>query len=482
MKRISIIMASLAMLAVVSSCNDDKKGNNLNFNEMMLDGFYVYGEATGAADKVLKQNAMSAGFNEVTKENRAGMYEKYIWLEAGKDFSLIEKDGNNRIYYGADLAEVNYGYDPEHPDDCRNYDNNPNMMILQGQMIIGENAPKMQVKESAMYHIVLDNNKEGDLEYPQIILQKATWGVRGGMNSWGFTEGEQTVNADGTITYTWKDQNLAKNGEYKFASCNGWKINLDEDGNVKAEVSFGLDKDGKFGLGDNLTVEKAGLYDITLTFKPSHGKLVESFTYETVLTKESTTPETMYINGNDFGGEGWDWNAETIVSMTPVNSHEGMFWAVRYMTTATEFKFCAQKAWNGDFTKLGTNEGFTHADNGNCIVEADGLYTIIVDLLGDKITIMPAEIYGMGDCFGNWDEGANPFTYGKTATVTLPNAGNLRMYAKIPGNDGNWWQSEFNLYDGKIVYRGNGGDQAAVAATAGQVVTLDFNTESGSIK
>ena len=179
----------------------------------------------------------------------------------------------------------------------------------------------------------------------------------------------------------------------------------------------------------------------------------------------------------------WDWSAASVVSMVPVHSHEGMFWAVRYMTTNTEFKFCAIKEWNGDFCTLGTNEGFVTP--GNNKVEADGLYTIIVDLLGDKVTVMPAEIYGMGPCFGDdkdWYVGKHPFTNGTTATATLVADGDLRMYAKIPGNEDNWWQSEFNIYDGKIVYRATGGDQAAVPATAGQTVELDFNAGTGSIK
>jgi hypothetical protein len=40
---------------------------------------------------------------------------------------------------------------------------------------------------------------------------------------------------------------------------------------------------------------------------------------------------------------------------------------------------------------------------------------------------------------------------------------------------------EYNVFDGAIVYRAAGGDQAAVAATAGQKVTLDFNAGTGSI-
>ena len=482
MKKALIFASALAILAGFTSCNKDKN-DDINLDDIVLDGFYVYGDATGSA-KVDSKNAMSAGINEVEKAVRQGMYEKYVYLEANKDFALIENSAGNKKFYGANLQEVNYGYDENDPD-CKNYADNPNMPILQGKLIIGEDAPKMQVKETGLYHIVLDNNSLSDLaDGAQIIVHKADFGVRGGMNGWGFTAGTATLGENGAITWVWEDQKLAKNGEFKFASCHGWKINLDADGIVKAEVSLGADASGKLGVGSefgNIKVTDGGLYKIVLNYSPKAGAIGDPFTFTAECTQKSTTPETMYIIGNEFGN--WDWSAASVVSMVPVHSHEGMFWAVRYMTTNTEFKFCAIKEWNGDFCTLGTNEGFVTP--GNNKVEADGLYTIIVDLLGNKVTVMPAEIYGMGPCFGDdkdWYVGKHPFTNGTTATATLVADGDLRMYAKIPGNEDNWWQSEFNIYDGKIVYRATGGDQAAVTAGAGQTVELDFNAGTGSIK
>jgi hypothetical protein len=91
----------------------------------------------------------------------------------------------------------------------------------------------------------------------------------------------------------------------------------------------------------------------------------------------------------------------------------------------------------------------------------------------------------MGDVFGSWDEGKYPFTAadGKF-TATAASAGALRMYAKstFAAATGNWWHREFNIYDGKIVYRAGGNDQAAVNVTAGQTISLDFNAGTGSIK
>ena len=190
----------------------------------------------------------------------------------------------------------------------------------------------------------------------------------------------------------------------------------------------------------------------------------------------------MYVIGNDFGN--WDWDAESVVTMNAVHSHPGAFWAVRYMTTNTEFKFCAKKEWNGDFTGLATNTGFETP--GNNKVAADGFYMIYVDLTNDFVVVEPAKVYGIGDVYGAWDKGveANLFAAeGQTLTSVAPAAGNIRMYAAAPaGSDADWWQMEFNVFDGKIVYRADGGDQAAVAVTAGQKVTLNFNTETGSIQ
>ena len=209
MKKISIILSALAVAFTFTSC-EEKNGGGINLEDIVLDGFYVYGDATGS-DKVISANSMSAGLNEVDKTSRTGMYEKYIYLEGGKDFALIENSAGNKKFYGANLVEVNYGYD-ENDENCKNFADNPNMKILQGDLIVGENAPKMQVKESGLYHIVLDNNSLKDLKNAQIIIQKADFGVRGGMNSWGFTAGEQSVK-DGSITYSWKDQKLAAKGE-----------------------------------------------------------------------------------------------------------------------------------------------------------------------------------------------------------------------------------------------------------------------------
>ena len=481
MKKIAMFMSAVALAFAFNSC--DQTGNgDVNLDDVTEDGFYVAGAATGVAD-ITAQYMMTAGVNEVlmdqegkswSEAKRAGMYEKYIVLEGGKDFELVLYANGEKVRYSAVLSDY----------DTKEIADNPTAdygMLKRGSLVTGSDAPAMKVEKTGLYHIVLDLNEGNDLPFgAQIVVAPVTIGVRGGMNGWGFTAFPEPASySNEGITWVLEEQSLAKGGTFKFAYNHAWKIQLDDAGKVKAHANLG---EGAVNGAADIKVEKAGLYKITLTYKLASGDISASFKYNVECTQESSLPTEMYVIGNDFGN--WDWAAASVVTMNAVHSHPGAFWAIRYMTTATEFKFCAKKEWNGDFCTLGTNTGFVTP--GNNKVEADGLYMIYVDLTNDFVVVEPAKVYGMGDVYGGWDKGveANLFALeGQTLTSTTPNAGNIRMYAAAPaGSDADWWQMEFNVFDGKIVYRADGGDQAAVAVTAGQKVTLNFNAETGSIQ
>ena len=193
-------------------------------------------------------------------------------------------------------------------------------------------------------------------------------------------------------------------------------------------------------------------------------------------------PTTMYIVGDAVGG--WDWEADYIVDMTPVNGKTGHFWAIRYIESGKGFKFCAQKAWNGDFTGLTENSGYT-VDGGNCYVSESGVYMIYVDTENKKLCVEPAKVYGIGDCFGGWTEGIETALFkvdGQTLKGTTAAAGDIRLYAASSIATSDWWTREFVFFDGKIAYRGNGGDQDRVNVAAGKTVTLDFNKGTATIE
>lgn len=474
MKKLLYLFGAMALMAGMVACGpDEPQGPN---GPVVFDGFFVYGDAVGT-DKFLPVNQMAAGSNEVNKQVRTGMYEKYIWLEANKDFSLVEYSAGNYIYYGAELKEVNYGYDEKDPN-CKNFADNPNMKIQAGQMVFGSVAtdvPAMRVAETGMYHIVLDNNFMEDLEYPQIIIQRAKWGVRGGMNGWGFTEGVETVNADGSVTYLFEEQIMGAGAEFKFASCNGWKINLDIDNLVKAEVGLGV-TDGKLSnTGGNIAeTPKNGIYTITLTWKPSAGSVANAFKH--TVKMESELPTKTVLKGL---GE------KENLFIAIVGGEE---WIVRYLTAGT--KYTLVKTMGGEeieFNNYATSNltvdgtGFTVAEN--------GLYLIYVNHIEGKqaIKISNAEICGLGDAFGGWDStsaGQVPFTVNPDGTVSAQTTagGLLRTFVKVESFQA--WQSEFSISEGKITYRATGGDftaDTAATVTAGQTITYNFNEGTGSI-
>lgn len=476
MKKVLMSISAIALMFAATSCEPETQQGGVDFDKITLDGFYVYGEATGSAD-ITADYGMAAGLNEVTAENRGGMYEKYIVLEGGKEFYLVLNEAGKKTNYGAELKEY----------DVTELADNPGLAtVKRGELVIGENAPAMKVDETGLYHIVLDLNLEGDLLYPQIIVSDVQWGVRGAMNGWGFTAFDEVeVNAN-TMTWTMENVDMPANGEFKFAYGHGWKIQLDDAGNVKANTNLG---EGSLPNGANIKVEKAGLYTITLTYTLKGGDIAAGYTFTTECTQESNLPTELYMIGADFGN--WDWASEGVVELIPVHSHSGAFWTTRYIKATTEeefhgFKFCAKREWSGDFFSLGNDTGYI-ADGGNCHVAEDGFYTIYIDLVNNIVAMEPAAVYGMGDCFGGWDAAKeeNKFVAEGTTLVSpeFVADGEVRLYTAAPSviEGVDWWQMEFIIFDGVIAYRGADGDQARVAATAGQKVTLDFNAGTGSI-
>ena len=124
-------------------------------------------------------------------------------------------------------------------------------------------------------------------------------------------------------------------------------------------------------------------------------------------------------------------------------------------------------------------------DSGNCFVAENGVYMIYVDTENKKLCVEKAKVYGIGDCFGGWDakmEGAlfaeqEGKLVGKTAA-----AGEIRLYAESSIATSDWWTREFVFFDGKIAYRGNGGDQDRVNVEAEKTVTLDFNAGTAVVE
>ena len=224
------------------------------------------------------------------------------------------------------------------------------------------------------------------------------------------------------------------------------------------------------------TPAAAGNYKVTVDL----GKM----TYKV----ETAFPAALYMIGAGVGDKDWKWEL-TDLPMVPVNSHPNLFWKIVFMNATGEFKMAPEKAWGNDFGKAGSATGGIYNKGGENIPVPGiaGYYMVVVDLTTNKISIADPKVYLIGNTIGSWDTGnaAGLFTVDNanslvTITKTLA-ADNLRMYAWHPWFD-QWWQSEFNIFSGKIVFRGTGNDQAAVPVTAGShKIDLNFKTGDGAV-
>ena len=323
------------------------------------------------------------------------------------------------------------------------------------------------------------NIREGsDVTYCKVIVDLTDLTVRvapvtsvgiiGGFdgNVWSSDQYQLEYNA-GTDSWKVTGVELSKATEWKFRMNEDWKINL-------GGAFDNLTQDGA-----NLKVAESGVYDVEL--------FIGTTPYKAVLTKtggssEPEYPENMYMIGLAFGN--WTWDSDDVVELTPVNGKAGQFWTIRYIEAGSPFKFCGKRDWVGDFNSLGENTGFT-TEGGNCFVPESAVYMIYVDVANDKLCIERAQVYGMGNCFGGWTEGMAEALFsesdGKLVGTTLAE-GEIRLYAASSIATSDWWTREFVFFDGKIAYRGNGGDQDRVFVEAGKTVTLDFNAGTATVE
>ncbi len=223
-----------------------------------------------------------------------------------------------------------------------------------------------------------------------------------------------------------------------------------------------------------------------------------------------TVPEKLYLVGS-FNKWSWD-NA---LEMIPVNGSPNIFWHLVYLDgegNSAGVKFNSDKAWNKNaagFEKITINPASDNAAdiinaNGNIGSSKPGWYLMIVECtvvgrdIKYNVSFNKPNVYLQGVCTaaGGWDLiPDNLFSVPTTADgeFVSPAIGNavsggpsgsdpgVRICVKIPNAD--WWKAEFIVYDKKIAYRGNGGDQTPrVAGAVGQKVYLNFTKETGEIK
>ncbi|MBR1516327.1 MAG: hypothetical protein IJ621_06240 [Paludibacteraceae bacterium] len=382
MKKISLLMCAVASFGMLFTSCEKKKTTPIETGDLLTSGAYVVGEATGYADLQttgVVATGMAQGLNEVSGEAREGMYEKYIVLEANKDFQIVFKEGQTYTYYGAALEAAKLATDGQELDGWKG--------------ALTQDA-KMQVGTTGFYHIILDFNRDGLLDATggaQIVVAPVEWGLAGSMNSWGYlaADAQPTVQAkQAEIIWTWDNVELMANTEFKFKHSGVWKINLDDAEQVKANSNLGA---GMIPNGANIVVESGGIYQVGLIFRMAKGDIAASYAYAMEKTGEIVAKDYSAVRLCLVGDA---VAAQEGAEVDPANADGGWAWGNRF-DLGTPTKNGDDYTWTASVNLLAaggckvrsystTDELYVEAgmDGGsdNITVPADGLYTVTFTL------------------------------------------------------------------------------------------------------
>lgn len=450
---------------------------------LVEDGLYIVGPGT-ALTEVHADGLMMPTPNEVGQVPRTGLVDIYIAVRGGaaNGFNILKVAGGAARTFGpaANFAEVPVAdRDAEEPRDW----------MARGDLM--ETNNKFIVPEDGLYHVIYDT------QLNRVVVARVNWGIIGGatLQGWGgstaLPQGPFNLN-DMTFSAT----NVALiAGEFKFRYGNGWKILIDG-AVVRANTNFGGALNALVPGGANIANTVVGLYTVTVRWS-----LTDGLTATLTRTGDYTPPafpSAMFLVG-DATAYGWDApGTNALARMIPLAGgapNEGIFWKIAHFTANMGFKVSAANlaSPNIGFPEVNSFDATAGAVtvtnlNNNMAIGTSGVHIIVLNLRDNqvRISVRPAVVFGIGDAFGSWDAGvaANRFTVDNTArTLTspaLPANGNIRMYTAHPWIP-EWWQAEFRVNAGVIEFRGSGGDQAPVAGTAGQRITLNFDTNVGSI-
>lgn len=209
-------------------------------------------------------------------------------------------------------------------------------------------------------------------------------------------------------------------------------------------------------------------------------------------------PTKLYLIG-DF----CNWNWDNAPEMIPLHDGTtGTFWRMVYVKGGLKFNTKTSNGGEVGFVGCTTldnfNAGISDA-GGNIGIANEGWYLIVIrsKVNGRKIDYTvefnePA-VWLIGNATGAgdnaWKELLEGWKFEVPATAdgyfispafAAGHAEGARAYVKVDGFD--WWKSEFMVFDGKLEYRGVGGDQDRVPVEAGQKLYLNFSTDKGEIK
>ncbi|MEN8137053.1 MAG: SusF/SusE family outer membrane protein [Bacteroidota bacterium] len=478
-----------SILSLNSSCSKDEPGDDPI--EYLADGYYIKGSATG--DKTLAIDTpqmVEPSSDFATKVGRAGMMYGIHYLSAGEIALSKVVDGNESSIGATDVTQVTQ---EEEAGEAFDY--------VAGTLAAGA-TDTYTVPSEGLYYIMTDENTS------------KFWVMKINNIEINVTGDKAELTSGSADAATFEAASVELRAKFKIRFNTAWKFVLEDvawneadaagfaDDHVRPVLSYGGTVDALTADGGDIEIVTDQLLNFSFNWV-SGEKGIAGLTITTEDAGELPPPEfpdVLYMTGGSVGSGAWGWADGQYIEMIPVHSNPHLFYSIQWVdpeATDPGFKFSPELDWGPSFgidLAAGETDGVYGKGGDNGTVAEAGYYSIVVNLETETIEINAPNIHGIGDAFGGWDaaQEATKFTVDNSAKViTSPSLvadANVRMHvaaATLTNADGNavdWWQAEFNVIDGVIEYRGAGDDQAAVAGSTGQVVTLDFVNGTGTIQ
>lgn len=219
-------------------------------------------------------------------------------------------------------------------------------------------------------------------------------------------------------------------------------------------------------------------------------------------------PDELYLIGQC---NSWDWGAayEFVPAYdNATTTDKKTFWRLAYLPAEGGLKLNYAKAWDGNEVgfagvtcKDNASAGVKASDDGNIVVTTGAWYLVVVNMTLDGRNIVynvefnKPNVYLMGTASATEENmqwatddsklftvptDANGSFVSPAFAANTSGDGGVRACVSIAGHD--WWKTEFMVFDGKLKYRGTGGDQERVEGKKGQVLSINFTKGTGSIK
>lgn len=275
----------------------------------------------------------------------AGDYQG--WDPAGAEDSLMNTLDNPSIVQGYAYIPNTNGFKFVSNRDW-NIGANYGAGAAAGELSTDPGADNISVSEPGYYLFKID------IENLTYTALKTTWGVIGSATADGWNSGQPMTYSE--VFKRWFATIPLTADEFKFRANNSWDApnpNYGDDG------QDGVLEEG----GANIPVGTAGTYSIMMDLsQPNH------YTY--ALT-------TWSIFGSSTPGGDWS----TDVDLTP---HADNTWTVTADLLQGEFKFRANHGW--DYNLGGSPDALSWGGD-NIKIDADGNYTITLDLVNGTYTI-----------------------------------------------------------------------------------------------